>query len=352
MPTRTIYPYNVASNAIELRLLDPEDPTNPDLDLEWVSSQVAADEPPRLDLKAHADWRRLAFRVEARLDAKHLEHVLPPRADYRQDTSMLVSVRCPRTKVRYPIELDADASEECRWFGDLEFDRRDVASRLEFHPLLHRRTQIPASAEVPAGVTRRRGALLSFGRPTSATIDETERRPEGWVKIRWEDFRASKNHWRRGNSETLYFLEVDPEEPVLWLNERYKQIRALLFEQNPLGPTGAMHHMFVASIAETVWTQLFNAALGSVERPVGGGELALPGGWRGDLLRTYLPRLFPDIDDNDEALGRAVAMSESGDELGALVGLVTTVTQTLVRSERLFRDAIRCVETSSSLARG
>src|SRR5262249_23460408 len=138
--------------------------------------------------------------------------------------------------------------------------------------------------------------------------------------------------------------------PVLWLNERYKQIRALLFEENPQGATGAMHHIFIASIAETVWTQLFHSALGSVVTPGGEGEVSFPAGWRGDILRTYLPRLFPDQNDLDDWLRTACAMTEGGEEFGALVGLVTTVTQDLVHSEKLFRNAIRCVETVDSVS--
>jgi hypothetical protein len=105
----TIYPYEV-TNAVDLSALETSDPTNPDIKFEWSAARVEDDGSRVLDLRgvgpspddALAGWRELKFEVQAVVRATELSRILPPRTDYRESTSLLLSVRCPSTRMRIP----------------------------------------------------------------------------------------------------------------------------------------------------------------------------------------------------------------------------------------------------------
>jgi hypothetical protein len=182
------------------------------------------------------------------------------------------------------------------------------------------------------------------------SIDNIERSTEGAIRIRWEDFRDSLNPWRASNDTTLYFLDAVAERPVLWLNSRHSKLKALLLSRSEQGPDAGMRHIVGAWLAETVWTQLFYVALGGAGAEGRENPQSLPEGWRGDVLRQYLSKMFPDEEDPQQALASALRMRANQDEIGALVGLVTTVTQQATRSHNLFAEAVRSLEQGEPVA--
>lgn len=340
-------PYAI-TEGIALHISDPYDPTSEDLDLHWEEKGEDDDQQLRLDLRGNGQWRELHFGIEARLEPSKLESVLPKGADYRTDTALIVSVRCPATKSRYPIRLEADPKEAGLWAGDVHFLRRDVRSRLEFHPALCRTSDIPSSATIREGISRNRNALLGTGRSFVVAVDYVQKNYPGPVRIRWSDFRHSKDSWRSQHKDSLYYLDLDPSEPVLWLNSGTPRMRALLLDRSENTVDSGLRIMLSTWLAETVWMQLFNAALGSIATPASDEGAVLPEGWRGDVLRQYLRIMFPEhINDVSSALNQAVSMRESEDEVYALTGLATTATQETVSTQKQFLTAIRSVEKGS-----
>jgi hypothetical protein len=345
MPRRIqMYPYPV-SDGIVLRIKDPWDPTDEEVELDWNPAGDGPEEQLQFDLRGEKQWAELQFGVEARLDTAALAEVLPPKADFRKDAALIVSVRCPSTKLRLALRLDPDPKEDGLWAGDVHLRRKDVRSRIELLPTLTRTTEIPQSAVLPVEVARPRFALLAAGRTFAVQTDYVERTFNSPVKIKWEDFRGSKNPWRAAHGGTLYFLEPDVDEPVLWLNSYTAKLKALLLDRSDNTTDAGLRVVLATWLAETVWMQLFHAALGSVAAPDNDELASLPDGWRGDLLRRYLSIMFPDtVDDVPAALVKALAMRQSRDENATLLALATTATQEIVSSQKQLYDAVRHIE--------
>lgn len=345
--TKRQYPYAFEATAVELRILNPTDPTGKADALEWLPPEREEEDVQRLDLRSDEKWRELEFDIEARVPRNKLKEILPEGANYREDVSLLLSVRCPSTKLRFPIELVCQSSEEGLWKGSVHVHRADVRSRLELHPLLYRRTSIPDTAAVPTLLARRRFALLGSGMPVVAMIDNVVRNFDGGVRIKWEDFSASANPMRKRYSSLLYYLDPGPDEPVLWLNRKHRQLHPLLFSQSDRGSDAALRTLLAGWLGESIRLQMFHVALGSVAVDSAETGPRMPEGWRGDMLRVCLPVMFPDIESVDDALGRAVEMRQSQDEYGTLVALAIVATQQNMRSHEVFTDSIRAIERSS-----
>ena len=345
-----LYPYEF-SGGMRLGAQKPEDPYDPTNDFSWAASGETDEGYEQFDLRGSATWFQLDFELHARLAAGKLRDLLPPGCDYRRETDLIVSLRCPSSKLRRAIKLDPDPKIDGLWVGDVSLARRDVRSRVEVHSLLVRKTELPSSSGVPTGIAHDRFALLSTGRPISLGVDFAERSIGGAVRMKWEDFRASDHPWRKRHHQDLYFLEVDPEHPILWLNSRHEKLRALLFEKGDAGLDAGLRDLVSGWLAEGVLAQLFHAALGTVREPGTEGEVVLPSGWRGDILRLFLEAMFPDLGDTQEALREAVRLRDSRDGMIPLVGLVSTAAQTAIGSHKVFTEAVRCIERGEREAR-
>lgn len=345
MPKRVkMYPYEV-TDGIVLRIKEPFDPLNDSVELQWVPTGETPDEQLHFDLRGNEQWGELMFGIEARLDVAELTKILPAGVDYRTETALLVSVRCPSTKIRYPVQLTADPKEPGLWSGDIHLHRHNIRSRVELHPILTRTTDIPSSASIPSNISRSRFSLIGSGRAFVVSTDYVERTFDSPVKVRWEDFRQSKNSWRACHGASIYFLEPDPDEPILWLNSYTPSLKSLLLDRTEKTTDAGLRVFLAAWLAETVWLQLFHVALGSVTARDNDEGGSFPEGWRGDVLRRYLGLMFPDIaDDATASLTRALAMRESQDESATLVSLAMTATQDIVTTQKQFKDAVRHIE--------
>ncbi len=350
-----VAPYEIA-RSIHLTIHDPHDPTNPELDLEWSDKGEDDEGFTQLDLRGN-EWRQLDIEIEARLELAELNRILPHGAADISETRMVISVRCPATKLRQVVALEPTPGNPGAWGGDVELDRRLVRNRVELHPMLVRSSSIPSEAAVTEGLSRQANTLIAWGRPYCCSIDLVERSITGPVAIKWRDFGDGSNPWLTTHKDSLYFLDVDPDQPVLWLNSRHKALNALLFYEAH-GPQGrgrngpdadlALQRMLCAWLAETVWQQLFIAALGAVNEASTEDDPSYPDGWRGDLLRRYLPLLFEEESDPGARLRLAVSQLDSQDQFSALLGKASTITQALAGSAGQFRGAVRAAERSSN----
>lgn len=342
----TIYPYEV-TKAVDLTALETSDPTNADIKLEWSAARVEDDGSRVLDLRgagpspddALAGWRELKFEVQAVVRPTELNKILPPRTDYRESTTLLLSVRCPSTRTRVPVVLEPDPKVVGQWRGDVHLRRHDVRSRVEIQGFLVRKTGIPAGAALGGKFARFQGATIGVGEPLIVQVDQSITRGKSPFKIRWVDFRAAADEWLKANHGTLFFLKVDGDYPELLLNSAHREFRAILEADPKAGINAALQKLMNLGIAQVAWMQLFQAAVASITIDETTNEIDVPEGWRSEVLSVYLGRMFPEIEDQMARLREVARMRTSQDEVATMIGLATTVTQKLVEAQKLFAAA-------------
>lgn len=349
MPTTVfLYPHAV-SRFLDLRLLDPYDPSQEDLDLSrWF---VRAEEKDGMQLTIDLSredippWRALRVGVEANLPASELVAILPPTSNPKDDTLLVVSVQCAATKFRQVIALAPQG--EGRWKGGLLLQRADVRDAVRLRPRLVRRTKIPAPGD-GSGVrfAHHRGAVIAEGRDLAIVIDESRKPLGGTLKMQWEDFRQGTNPWRKDHPADVFHLEPYGSEPILWLNSRYEKLRAALYSRTTYGADAAVRHLGNALLAQTVWTQLFIASLCGATKDEALGSVELPTEtWKRGVLAKFLPRLYPELPEGDR-LERALDDLRTPEQSGTLMSLLGTAAQEILPTYRLVEKAIVAAERS------
>lgn len=341
-----IYPFEV-THAVELKALETYDPTNSGLELKWSEERVEEDGVRVLDLRgtdtdsddALLGWRELRFHVQANVRLSELQKVLPAGSDHRESTTLLLSVRCPSTRVRVPIELEPDKKVDGRWSGDVHIRRQEVRSRVEVQGFLVRKTSIPDDVTLGGNFARFAGATIGIGVPLAIQVDQSILTGKSPFKIRWLDFRAAESDWLKANHTTLFYLKLEGEKPELLLNSSNRDFRAILEADAKQGMNAALQKLLNMGIAQFAWMGLFNAGVASIGVDETTDEIDTPDGWRGEVLSIFLPRMFPDMDDQTARLKEVVRIRSSRDEVGTLIGLASTVAQKMVDAQKLFSAA-------------
>jgi hypothetical protein len=350
MPKQEIlYPHEV-TQLISLEAKETVDPTNLDLELTWSKARDTDEGEHVLDLRGKGPsaetaldaWRELRFEVEARLRASELARILPAGSDFRESTLLMLSVRCPTTKIRMPVVMDADPQTAGLWRGDIHLRRHDVKSRVEIQPFLARKTKIPDDVELPGAFARFAGATIGAGEPLVIQIDQAAASVACPFSIRWIDFRhASAGSWLNTHHASLFHVRfAGAQRPEVLLNSEHGKLRAILDANPGTGIQGALQKLLNLGIAEAVWMQLFNAAVAGISRDSDTDVVDEPEGWRAEVLAPFLTTMFPDQDHQERV--RAIADArEDADAMAVLVSQATTVAQKLVDAQALFAAAAR-----------
>jgi hypothetical protein len=346
MPTSvTLTPYEVLQD-LRFRIHDPYD-AEFEREFSWEDRPSEEEGYEELDLRNEEQpWSKLDFTVRADISLNELGRLLPETTDPLEDLDLIVSVRCKSTKYRHVVPLVPNSRTDHRhsgeWSGDMSLLRRQVRNAVELVPLLVRKSEV-LSQDVEL-VSLKKGAVLAKGRGVRLYIDESSRFRAGALKIRWEDFSASKNSWREEHDKDLFYLDPDPDTPELFLNKRYPELENILLGTADNGVDPALRHLSNSGIAQSVWTALFATAVGGIEHDSEIGLISSPTGWRGDVLESFLPHLFPNESSMEARLTRVIEMWESPDSIGPLMTRLGSAVQQVTGAHKLFQDAVRAVE--------
>ncbi|MFI9585057.1 hypothetical protein ACIHCQ_25140 [Streptomyces sp. NPDC052236] len=131
------------------------------------------------------------------------------------------------------------------------------------------------------------------------------------LEILEEDFRDGPQEWLRPFMDAPWLIDTTGDVPAVLLNTSFEGLPELLSgARGPLEKATA--GLVAAQIAGEVWATMFHSALSDLEFDEDGTP-HLPGGWRGSVLRSMLPEVFPGLP-LSEALGEA--HSRRGDGRG------------------------------------
>lgn len=339
--TKTLFPYEI-SNQLSLRPTDPYDPDHEDLDLHWLLREEESDEEVQtLDLsRADVRWTRLHLKLEATLPEEEVQRVLPAPSQQGEDASLLVSVICSPTRLREVVPLTFDGD---RWAGDLVIRRDEVRGTVRLMPRLVRRTDLPETSGDRALIAREHAFIVAEGRSLDLVVDPPIRSLQGLLKIMWEDFQQSGNSWRKEHSSLVFDLDLNETEPTLYLNSRNSGFRGALHSKKLKGSAAVIRHLGNAVVAQTVWLQLFAAAVASLDTSEETGEIQPPGsGWKQAVMRTLLSHVYQNVPEG-ERLGR-LAELRSGEQIGTLMSLLAATAQEVTKASSLIKAAERAAD--------
>jgi hypothetical protein len=298
------------------------------------------------DASGVSGWRKLSFRLTADLPTSELHEILPPTSSVDSDTAMVVLMTCASTKFRHGVRLKHAGNGT--WAGTAAIQRDDVKGIVTLRPQLVRATGIPATEDLPFATTA--GALVAVGDPISLYVDAEagggRALLQSTVMIAWEDFANSEHAWRREHPDDVFHLEPFGADPRLYLNSRYAQLRDIMESDAKRGPEAVLRDMTAAIIAQPALLQLATVAISGLELDEDSGSVDAPGGWRGDLLASVLPRLYPEEPSEEDRLQRAAHELRESDGAASLISRLGSVIQEMTASYKTIESAVRTYESA------
>jgi hypothetical protein len=302
-------PYQFAEHAIELT------PTWCALDDQRALGVVPDIERHLLDLSSQR-YQRARLSLSLTVAPALLAAVFPAGELDAPPARLAILLRCPATRLRVAVGVAGPPVRGGTYTAAVELRRADLSGAVELGAVLIRDV---ARSGPEDGFASFAGAKLADARPWELRIDAVRPVHGQYLDVRYEDFRAA-GVGQFPRPDALYQLDCDGEAPILWLNLAQPRICSSLDSVATTGHVARLRDVVFERIQHAVWSRLVIAAARDVTRL---GEPAFA--WQEPVLRTWLPRLYPDAGDHDSrvaALGRELDDGDVAALLGRLDGLL------------------------------
>lgn len=248
-----------------------------------------------------------------------------------EDAACVAVVNCRPSNNRSSVVLTPDKDTQGRWTGELELDRMYWYEQAEI------RCGVVATVDDVAN------RVVGWAEPWTILFDDLPDRPiNGALKITWVDFAdpGDDKSYLRDHTDNYVYLSIDPSEPQLFLNRGFDGLEALLADRRRRHLDKALHDQTRASIADKVWTALFNAAIEAVEADADDRPELPDTAWQRSVLEALLARMYPDKS-AEEALEEAWNSMRTPDSAGVVQQLLAPASAVQAKAPRLLRDGIR-----------
>ncbi len=310
------------------------------LTLDSATASGPLDPDRRVITLENDDWQQVQLGVEVNVPAELLATVVPPselRGDGAAPVALLLVLRCAETRLRRPIWLGRGPLPAGRHRTGLAIDRNEVRRNAELQAYLVR----AAAAEKPtAGYAWVAGARLADARSWDIRCEPRPVPPGRFLDVRYRSFR--EDEVLAPFHANVYHLQLDDEQPVLWVNADHGQLTPILSDKGSTGKRARLREVFYDLIAQGVWTQLFLRALDDLRTD---GELTYD--WEDTVLRELLPTMLPGHRSHAERLA-ALGRAAERDGLPTLVGRLDAALQRRNEiSRHMSRLAAEIVEAPS-----
>jgi hypothetical protein len=340
MPTVVkLDPFRITRD-VELRITDVFDPTDEEKKFQWKQDELDEESTVRI---VGESWNQLSLALTAVVPDASLRLVLPEGADAREGTALMLSIRCPATRVREVVRAKAEASG--RWTATVLLNKNAAHTTVEVRPLLVRTTR---TAPTESDVSGDYAAVIGEGRAVRVLIDERVLNIGSSFKVTWEEFSESGNPWRKSHPDDIFHLDFGDDKPALVLNSRYSSLRAALHSTKSKGVDAIIRHLGNGLIAQTVWIQLLVASAAAIRSDEEGGSAEEPSiEWQSAVLRKFLPRIYP-TDTLDERLRKTVEAMRDPNSALAFISMAGSAVQDQVKAFKLVEQAERAGEETST----
>ncbi|MBN1655095.1 MAG: hypothetical protein JXA30_15105 [Deltaproteobacteria bacterium] len=247
-------------------------------------------------------WRSVALDLCLTVTAGLVERLLPESERERPPLRLLLTVRCPATRLRLGFVVANTPFKPGAYRHALKLARADIAGTVEIDAFLVLTESIEALYSKYAAHS---GGRVASSRPWQLCVEPRAVMPGHFLDVRYRSF--DQDALLKQYQANLYRLECDQESPVLWVNADQEKIAAILGDRGTVGRRARMRELFYDVIAYGVWTLLFTRAARHLED----GELVYA--WEEAVLRELLPFIFPQKRDHAARLRALTDLLRYGD---------------------------------------
>src|SRR5690606_3367017 len=258
-------------------------------------------------------WRsaRLIARALSRADL--CTRVLPEHEREQPPLSVVLSTRCEATRLRRCAGISP-------WAAVVDFDvqlaREQLARTVELHAHVIRSSD--AQSTTP-GYASLAGARLASGRSCTIEVDEPRPVSGRYLELQYKSF-ADDPRIPPHQRGALYRLELDREDPILYLNADHTALRPILDSKGTRGRRVRLRELLYERVEAGAWSQLL---IHTAARLVDDGELTYA--WQEAVLDRWLPRLYPTLSSDAERREQLIADFTRLDRLLADIDAVLQV---------------------------
>jgi len=322
-----LYPYNELQGTIALTIAEVR------LDGKEMPWQTINSDALIVELRNPDEhqWRTATIAIKVKGPAAELQ----ARANEISDVQVVGVLDCRSTNHRLAVYLDPDV-EVGTWSGAFDIDRGDWFG------------QATLITTIVATVNQYESRQAGSSAPWVVRFDDLPPREiNNAMRVLWEDFAKPANNalsFLVEFADHLCFLRLDTDEPILYLNEGFTNLRALLDEKagRPRAQR-ALRAQVLADIASSTWHAMFTAALESVEVDDDGEPSPPPEGWQRNVLDALLPRLYPEISLDEARRDAWEARRDPHAAASLQERLLPTISQH-VQQPKALRAALRSME--------
>jgi len=245
-------------------------------------------------------WRIATVRLQVVASPGLGERVVPAHERAGLPLTMVATVRCDATRLRRGVGRVAWAPGDTQWAPSFEFElaRVELARTVELGAHAIRSTD--ATTPEP-GFASLAGARVASGRALTLQVDEPRPGSGRYLELQYKSFNADPQvpHDHRAS---LYRLELEREDPILYLNADHAALRPILDSKGTRGRRVRLRELLYERVEAGAWMQLL---VHVSERLVDDGELTYP--WQEAVLDRWLPRLYPALGSAAERRERLIA---------------------------------------------
>jgi hypothetical protein len=288
-----------------------------------------------VDLSEVADgWKEARVNARVQVPVDELDDI-----GVRQ-YEVVLTLHCGPTNLRATVGLEPTGGERSgQWTGSLEIPSTVIRDRASIYA-----TVTGTVDDVPH---------RWLGRSREVSVDlHPPRVPEitgGQVPVLWRDFaktEAGQNPIDASLHGEMSFVDMSLDEgPVIYLNERVRDLRRLLdVRTGRTRSERAIREMALDLVAAPAIVSMANVALAAAGPPEEGGEAQWPDAdWQRDVLRGLLPLMYPDRDP-DAALLFAVRGLTSGEDAQDVQSRLLGAAARLVKATQHVTGVIKTLE--------
>lgn len=276
-----------------------------------------------------SSWRRLAFRL--RVDLPGLNES-PDVSDVR----VVLSLNCSATNLRMGV-LMKPGVRQGSYTAELEIEAGALAKKATLRAIVS--GKVEGVAQRYLGESEVWNVWTSSPEIPLLTGDLQVK----WVAFAGETCPATIDPAFRSQP---YYIDITQDPPVIYLNESLPDLRRLFDDYPRRNPVErALRDSHFHSIASSGWLAMFNASLGGIE-PMDDGHVEWPDiEWQRQVLRTILPKVYPDLSLED-SVQTAYGDASSADGSRLLQSRAMAAICGLLRGSGQLRNSIKALEES------
>ena len=279
-----------------------------------------------VDIATFPNWTNAELAVQAEINSQVPQVAFPPAERTACPWRVVVRIESlmGNTKQvgwRERQELAPSDDNSLQWNGKLEFSRNDVGAALRLCAFV---TRSKDSISSPSGFANESGLRLAKSPEWVVQIDPRSLPPGKSMQVKWMNFKTCSDLRLNQAYENIYFLDLDQNVPILYLNEDVQDLKPILSREGHIGAVAAMRDALFHSIAQPVWLSLILISVTTQHED----ETARPE-WQQSVLRRIAPVLYPDLGEAN-AIKKLLADGQNPQAHILLLQRLTTTIQTML----------------------